>query len=336
MKYSIAIVGATGAVGQEMLRVLEKRNFPIKQLRCFASPRSLGKKVLFKGEEIAIEVLEENSFEGIDIALFSAGRAISKEFAPKAVQAGAVVVDNSSCFRKDPDVPLVIPEINPHAVKRHRGIISCPNCTTIIMLMALAPLHHSSPIKRIVATTYQAASGAGQTAMEELALETSAHLSNHSFNRTVMPFPYAFNLFLHNSPMTESGYVEEELKMLYETHKILENTHIRISATCVRVPIFRAHSISLNVEFMDALTKRKAYELLHLAKGVTVLENWAENRFPMPIDATGEDNVLCGRIREDHSQPHTLELWVVGDQILKGAALNSVQIAEEIIKLERN
>jgi aspartate-semialdehyde dehydrogenase len=336
MKYSIAIVGATGAVGQEMLRVLEKRNFPIKQLRCFASPRSLGKKVLFKEEEIAIEVLEENSFEGIDIALFSAGKAISKEFAPKAVQAGAVVVDNSSCFRKDPDVPLVIPEINPHAVKRHRGIISCPNCTTIIMLMALAPLHHSSPIKRIVATTYQAASGAGQTAMEELALETSAHLSNHSFNRTVMPFPYAFNLFLHNSPMTESGYVEEELKMLYETHKILENTHIRISATCVRVPIFRAHSISLNVEFMDALTKRKAYELLHLAKGVTVLENWAENRFPMPTDATGEDNVLCGRIREDHSQPHTLELWVVGDQILKGAALNSVQIAEEIIKLERN
>jgi aspartate-semialdehyde dehydrogenase len=326
--FSIAIVGATGAVGRELIALLERRRFPVSQLRCFASPRSVGKTVSFQNEAIPIEALGHDSFKGVDIALFSAGRVVALEFAPQAVETGACVIDNSSAFRMDPEVPLVIPEINPDAMQTHRGIIASPNCSTTIMLMALAPLHRAFQIKRVVATTYQAASGAGALAMEELQLETQAVLEGRSFKRSVMPFPYAFNLFTHNSPFTESGYAEEELKMLHETRKILRDDAIGIHATCVRVPVLRAHSEALNVCFHHPVTVSQAYEILQKAPGLKILENRITNRFPMPIDATGQDSVFCGRIREDLSQPNTLDLWVVGDQLLKGAALNAVQIAE--------
>ncbi len=328
MTYQIALIGATGAVGKEILRLLEERNFPVAALRCFASPRSLGKKIAFRGEEIPLEVLGPGSFKEINIVFLCAGRKISAEFAPLAVQEGALAIDSSSYFRGNPHVPLIIPEINPEALEDHEGIIASPNCVTTIMLMALAPLHRRCPIKRIVAATYQAASGAGQAAMEELEQETLAHLENRPFERTVMPHPYAFNLFTHNSPLTDSGYVEEEIKMLDETRKILNDPNIRVTATCVRVPVLRAHSEALNVEFSAPFSKEEAYEILKTAPGLTLLEDRSKNRFPMPIDATGKDPVYCGRIREDKTQPNTLELWVVGDQLLKGAALNAIQIAE--------
>lgn len=331
----LAIVGATGAVGQEALTLLEKRNVPITSLRCFASARSVGKSVLFKQQLIPLEVLDRDAFRGIDIALFCAGGKISKEWAPLAVEAGAIVVDNSSNFRLDERVPLIIPEINAHALQKHHRLIASPNCSTTIMLMALAPLHRVVPIQRIVAATYQAASGAGMHAMQELREETHAHLDQRPFERTIMPFPYAFNLFTHNSALTESGYVEEELKMVNETRKILEDAEIRIHATCVRVPILRAHSETLNVTFHAPLSKEQAYEILGKAPGVTILEDRASNRFPMPIDASGNDAVLCGRIREDLSHPNTLDLWVVGDQLLKGAALNAIQIIELLEEFHR-
>lgn len=324
----IAIVGATGAVGKEMLRVLEKRHFPVGKLRCFASPRSLGKCVEFRGEKIELEILKPGCFKGSEIVLFSAGKKVSLEYAPQAVKEGAFVVDNSSAFRSDPHVPLVIPEINPHAFEKHEGIVSCPNCTTAIMLMALAPLHRKFRIKRVVAATYQAASGAGAQAMEELIEETRALLEQEPYTRSVMPFPYAFNLFPHNSALNADGYVEEEMKLVNESRKILEDPSIQITATCVRVPVLRAHSIALNVEFHNKITKDQAYEILQEAKGLEILEDRKSNRFPMPLDASGKDQVLCGRIREDKTQPNTLELWVVGDQLLKGAALNAVQLAE--------
>jgi aspartate-semialdehyde dehydrogenase len=326
--YQVAIVGVTGAVGQEMLRVLERRTFPVSALRGFASPRSSGKTFTFRGEEIAIEQLQTGCFKDRDIVLFSAGKKISLEQAALASQAGALVIDNSSAFRSDPKVPLIIPEINPEAFKKHQGIVSCPNCSTAIALMALAPLHKKARIRRIVAATYQAASGAGAKAMEELTEETRAHLEGRTFARTAMPFPYAFNLFIHNSPLNENGYVDEELKMVNETRKILEDSSIQVTATCVRVPVLRAHSIALNVEFHSPISREEAYAILRKSPGIRVLEELGVNRFPMPLDASGQDHVLCGRIREDISQPNTLELWVVGDQLLKGAALNSVQIAE--------
>jgi aspartate-semialdehyde dehydrogenase len=330
--YKIAIVGATGAVGQEMLRILEARNFPIEEIRCFASPKSLGQSVLFKGEKIPLRILDDSAFKDIDLALFSAGKKISLEFAPKAVQAGAVVVDNSSGFRMDPEVPLVIPEVNPEALLEHKGIIASPNCTATILLMALAPLHRLFQIKRIVLSTYQAASGAGAGAMHELKEETLAFFTGTPFKRTVMPHPYAFNLFLHNAPMTDDKYNEEELKVIEETRKILQEPSLPMAVTCVRVPILRAHSESINVEFHKPITAEEACAILSQSPGVTLLEDWKGNRFPMPSDASFQDNVFVGRIREDRSQKNTLDLWVVGDQLLKGAALNAVQIAETIIR----
>lgn len=327
----LAIVGATGAVGKELLEVLEKRRFPLASLRCFASSQSEGKRVEFCEESIPVEVLDEKSFEKIDIAIFSADHKIAYQFAPIAVRSGAVVIDNSSAFRMEKEVPLVIPEINAHALKMHRGIIASPNCSTTIMLMALGPLHRQFGIKRVVAATYQAASGAGAAAMQELKDETRALLDNTPFNRQVMPFPYAFNLFTHNSPLSENGYVDEELKMLYETRKILEDEQIWVNATCVRVPILRAHSEALNVTFHNPITKELAVEILKNAPGLTLLEDRSINRFPMPSDASGQDSVFCGRIREDLSCPNTLDIWVVGDQLLKGAALNAIQIAEQLI-----
>ncbi len=331
--YHVAIVGATGAVGREMLNVLERRNFPVRSLRCFASPRSMGTSLSFRGKLIPIELLKPGCFVGIDIVFFSAGKKISLEYVPEAQRAGALVIDNSSAYRDDAEVPLIIPEINPHAFQAHKGIVSCPNCTTAIMLMALAPLHRKVPIKRIVASTYQAASGAGAKAMEELEGETRALLEGKSFTRTAMPFPYAFNLFTHNSALNENGYVDEELKMVRETKKILEDPSIQVTATCVRVPVLRAHSMSLNVEFRGPISKDESQALLLNTPGVRILEDRGTNRFPMPIDASGQDLVFCGRIREDQTQPNTLELWAVGDQLLKGAALNSVQIAELLNKI---
>ena len=332
MTLNIALVGATGAVGQEILHLLEIGNIPTPKLRCFASQRSQGTTIVFKGQEIPLEILTRNAFTGCDIALLCAGGKISKEWVPFALQEGALVIDSSSYFRMDPHVPLIIPEINPHALESHHRLIASPNCSTTIMLMALAPLHRRVPIKRIVAATYQAASGAGAQAMHELKEETRCHLDQHPFERSVIPFPYAFNLFTHNSALTESGYVEEELKMLHETRKILEDDKIQVHATCVRVPILRAHSEALNVTFHDRLSVEEAYAILQNAPGVTILEDRAKNRFPMPIDAMGQHTVYCGRIREDHSCPNTLDLWVVGDQLLKGAALNAVQILQSVIK----
>ena len=324
----LSLIGSTGAVGQEILRLLEARNFPTDTLRCFASPRSLGKTVSFRGQEIPIETLHPGCFKEIDIAFFCAGRKISAEYAPQALQEGALVIDSSSHFRTDPSVPLLIPEINPEAFDTHQGIVSSPNCASTLMLIALAPLHRRCPIKRIVAATYQAASGAGLAAMEELQEETRAYLENRPFTRAVIPHPYAFNLFTHNSPLTETGYVEEEIKMAVETQKILSDPSIQVTATCVRVPVLRAHSLALNVDFTAPLAQELAYEILKTAPGLTLLEDRTNNRFPMPIDASGKDTVYCGRLRTDTTQPNTLEMWVVGDQLLKGAALNAVQIAE--------
>jgi aspartate-semialdehyde dehydrogenase len=337
MGIKVAIMGATGAVGTELLGILAERKFPVGELRLLASARSAGKTLTYQGESIKsesikIEELTHDSFKGIDLVLASAGGKISKEFAPSAVKAGAVVVDNTSYFRMHEDVPLVVPEINPEDIRKHKGIIANPNCSTIIMALPLFPLHKKFGIKRVVAATYQAASGAGAVAMDELVRETAAHIEGEPFQRSVIPHPYAFNLFPHNSPMTESGYCEEEIKMVKETRKIFHDDAIRVTATCVRVPVLRAHSEALNVEFSREVTVEQAYEVLRHAEGVEVVEDRAQNRWPMPLDASGKDPVLAGRIRKDQSQPNTLDIWVVGDQIRKGAALNAVQIAEKLFK----
>ncbi len=325
---NLALVGATGAVGAEVLNVLDKRRFPLGELRCIASARSVGKTVYFQGKEFPVLPLTEESFIDCDIAIFSAGSKISKEWAPKAAAMGVKVVDNSSAFRMDPSVPLIIPEINSHALREEHQIVACPNCSTAILLMAIAPLHRQFKIRRIVAATYQAASGAGFRAMKELEEETLARLENRPYTRTVMPHPYAFNLFPHNSALNAEGYADEEIKMLEESRKILEDDALWVHATCVRVPVLRAHSEALNITFDQDVSIEALYEVLRSAPGLTVLEDRALNRFPMPSDATGQDNVFCGRLRKDPSFPHTFDLWVVGDQLLKGAALNAVQIAE--------
>jgi aspartate-semialdehyde dehydrogenase len=325
-------MGATGAVGTELLDILAERDFPIGELRLLASARSAGKTLKFRGENIKVQELTHDSFKGIQLVLASAGGKISAEFAPSAVKAGAVVVDNTSHFRMKEGVPLVIPEINPEDIATHKGIIANPNCSTIIMAVPLYPLHRRFKVKRVAATTYQAASGAGAVAMDELRRETAAALQGEPFKRTVIPHPYAFNLFPHNSPMTDNGYCEEELKMVKETHKIFHDGTIRVNATCVRVPVLRAHSEALNVEFTEEASVEEAYAILRKAPGVEVLEDRGKNRWPMPLDASGKDPVLVGRLRKDLSQPNTLDLWVVGDQIRKGAALNAVQIAERLFK----
>lgn len=331
----VGIVGATGAVGLELLATLEKRHFPVATIRLFASANSLGRHLVFQGNKIAVETLQKGCFQGLDLVFFSAGSKIAKAYAPQAVSEGAIVIDNSSAFRSNPNVPLVIPEVNAHAIASHKGIIANPNCSTIIMLMALAPLHRLAKIKRIVAATYQAASGAGAKAMQELMDETRASLENRPYERSVIPFPYAFNLFLHNSPLSQEGYAEEEVKLLTETRKILEDPSIRVAATCVRVPVLRAHSEALNVEFHHPLEPDEACALLQKAEGISCLEDRSQNRFPMPLDVSGKDDVFYGRVRKDLSQDNTLDIWVVGDQLLKGAALNAVQIAEKLLPTEK-
>jgi aspartate-semialdehyde dehydrogenase len=334
-KYKVAIAGATGAVGVEFLRLLEDRKFPISELRLLASARSAGKTMRFGGRDVLVEELAEDSFANIDIAFFSAGGSISKKFAPIAAQAGAVVVDNSSAFRMDPKVPLVIPEINPEAIAGHNGIIANPNCSTIIAIVPLWPIHRQNRIKRLIAATYQAASGAGAAAMEELRESTRAHLEDREYANTVLPHPYAFNLFSHNSKIDPAtGYNEEEIKMVQETKKIFGDTDIRISATCVRVPVLRAHSEALTFECEKPITPAQVREILASAPGVKLIDDPVKNYFPMPKDASGQGDVLVGRIRQDTSDPSgkSIAMFVAGDQLLKGAALNAVQIAEVMVE----
>lgn len=326
----VKLVGATGAVGQEILSLLEQRNFPLTHIRCFASPRSQGKFLFFRQEKIPLEILNENAFETDDLVFFCAGSSISKEWVPKALQAGAYVVDASSAFRKDPSIPLVIPEINGDLLNHAPSLVASPNCAATILLLPLYPLHRLFTVKRVVTSTYQAASGAGFSLMQELQEETRALLDNRPYTGS-LPFPYAFNLYPHNSALCESGYVEEENKIREETRKILNDETIQLSATCVRVPVLRAHCVSANVEFRNPFTLQAVYAVLQEMPGLKLFENREQNRFPTPVDATGKDEIFCGRIRIDPSQPNTLEFWAVGDQLRKGAALNAVQIAEEIL-----
>ena len=325
---NVAILGATGAVGTEILTLLEQRSFPVKTLKLLASHRSAGTSLTFNGESLLVEALDESAFKGIDLVLASAGGAISQEWLPRAVAAGAIAVDNSSAFRMDPTVPLVIPEVNPAAAHQHQGIIANPNCTTILMALAVWPLHQVQPVKRLIIATYQSASGAGARAMEEVKQQAQAILAGESPMAEAFPYPLAFNLFPHNSPLNELGYCQEEMKMVNETRKIFNDPSLRISATCVRVPVLRAHSESINIEFHQPFAPTKAKAILSQAPGIKLVEDWTRNYFPMPMEASGQDDVLVGRIRQDISNDHALELWLSGDQIRKGAALNAVQIGE--------
>ncbi len=332
--YKVAVAGATGAVGQQMVQCLEERNFPVELLRPLASERSIGKTVSFKGREIPVEVLTKDSFQGIDIALFSAGGSISKEFAPVAAAAGAVVVDNSSAWRMDPEVPLVVPEVNPADIGLYKtkGIIANPNCSTIQMVVVLKPLHDAARIKRVVVSTYQAVSGTGQKAVEELAAQVRALFNNQELPRKVYPHRIAFNCFPHIDVFLENGYTKEEMKMVHETKKIMGDDTIEVTATTVRVPVFYGHSEAVNLETERKLTPAEARAILSQAPGVKVVDDPAQNQYPMPLDAAGQDLTLVGRIREDFSIKNGLNLWVVADNIRKGAATNAVQIAEILIR----
>jgi aspartate-semialdehyde dehydrogenase len=331
---AVAIAGVTGAVGAEFIATLEKRRFPVGRLKALASARSAGKALVFRGERIAIEELAENSFEGVDIALFSAGGGISRKFAPIAVNAGAVVVDNSSAFRMEREVPLVIPEINAIRIREHRGIIANPNCSTITALVPLWPIHRKNRIKRLILATYQAASGAGAAAMEELVESTRAHLAGQVYRPSVLPHSYAFNLFNHNSVVDPAtGYNDEETKVIKETRKIFEDDRIAVGVTCVRVPVLRAHSEAITFECEHPIGEDEVRAILSEAPGVRIVDDRAKNYFPMPIDASGQDDVLVGRIRQDLSDPsgHSISMFVAADQLLKGAALNAIQIAEHLL-----
>ena len=323
-------MGATGAVGDEFLKVLQQRKFPLRSLRLLASSRSAGKKVKFNGDELVIEELTDSSFKGIDLVLASAGGSISKKFAPAAIKAGAVIVDNTSAFRMDPEIPLVVPEVNPEHIKWHKGIIANPNCSTIIMNVPVWPLHQVNPVKRLVISTYQAASGAGAKAMAELAEGARAILDGKPFTPKVLPHVAAFNVFSHNSDIGPDGYNVEETKMVCETHKIFDCPDIRITANCVRVPVMRAHCEAINIEFTNPITEDQVRSILSKAPGVRIVDDRARNYFPMPVDASGGDDILVGRIRQDTSIDggRGIAMFVSGDQIRKGAALNAVQIAE--------
>ncbi len=328
---NVAVVGATGAVGLEMLKILKERQFPVKDIRLFASDRSKGKKLKFKGADIKVEDLSRSRFRGIDIALFSAGADRSFEFAPKFVRAKAVVIDNSSAFRMEKDVPLVVPEVNRHAIKRHRGIIANPNCSTIQMVVALNPIHKKYRIKRIVVNTYQSVSGAGLKAMAELTTQTKEIIRGRDITRNVFPHQVAFNCLPQVDTFLKNGYTKEEMKTMNETRKIMEDGSLKISATCVRVPVFRSHSESVNIETERKLTAGEARELLRKAPGVVVVDNPGKSLYPLAIYAAGRDEVFVGRIREDESVASGLNLWVVSDNLRKGSALNAVQIAEYLL-----
>ena len=333
MTKSIAIAGVTGAVGQEFLNVLAERDFPFSKIKMLASERSVGKHIKFKGETYTVEQLSEDSFSDVDIALFSAGGARSKQFAPAAVAAGAVVVDNSSAFRMDPDTPLVVPEVNPADVAQHKGIIANPNCSTIIMVVPIWPIHKVNPIKRIVVSTYQAASGAGVKAMQELVDQSRDVLDHKPVRKEAFPHQIAFNLFSHNSNIGPEGYCEEEMKMVKETQKMFHCPEIAVTATCARVPVLRAHTEAINLQLTNPMTPDQVRDLLSKAPGVTIVDDRDKNYFPMPIEATGQDDILVGRIRQDISMPdgRGIDMFVSGDQLLKGAALNALQIAELLL-----
>ena len=335
MTPNIAILGATGAVGEEFLSVLGQRETPIGTLRLLASERSAGMKMPFRGDDLTVEAVGPGSFDGIDVALFSAGGKAARKWAPIAVQAGARVIDNSSAYRMDPDIPLVIPEINAGAVGQ-APIIANPNCSTIIMNMAVWPLHRVRPVRRIVVATYQAASGAGRQAMVELERQTRDVLDGKPIMPRILPWQSAFNLFSHNTAIDESGYNTEEAKMVHETRKIFDAPDLPITATCIRVPVLRAHSEAVNLTFDEPFPEAEAREILENAPGLELVDNRSLNHFPMPIEATGRDDVLVGRIRQDVSQSDNrgLELFVCGDQLRKGAALNAVQILELICPSE--
>jgi aspartate-semialdehyde dehydrogenase len=332
--YKVAVVGATGAVGQQMVACLEERRFPVARLVPLASERSMGKTVTFLGKEIPVEVLTQDSFDGVEIALFSAGGGISKEYGPIAARAGAVVVDNSSAWRMDPEVPLVVPEVNPQDVGLYpkTGIIANPNCSTIQMVVALKPLHDAARLKRVVVSTYQAVSGTGQKAVEELAAQVRALLSCQETKNLVYPHRIAFNCLPHIDVFLENGYTKEEMKMVNETQKIMGDDSIRVTATTVRVPVFYGHSEAVNIETERKLTVAEARQILAEAPGVKVVDDPAKNLYPMPIEAAGQDLTLVGRIREDFSIPNGLNFWVVADNLRKGAATNAVQIAEILIR----
>lgn len=334
----VAVIGATGAVGVELVRCLEQRAFPLSALRLFASARSAGATMLYRGQPLVIEELREEALHGIDIALLSAGSSISKRYVPTIVRQGGIAIDNSSAFRMDHDVPLIVPEINAAAMNDHNGVIANPNCAAIISLMPLWSLHRVSPIRRLILSTYQAASGAGAAAMEELREATRAHLAGEPYQHRVLPHAYAFNVFSHNTRIDPAtAYNEEEIKVMNEARKILAQPHLRVTATCIRVPVLRAHCVSINVEFEHPIGLAAARELLQSAPGVRVMDDIERNHFPMPIDASGKDEILVGRIRQDVSDPsgRTLALFVAGDQLLKGAALNAVQIAEHVRLIAR-
>ena len=326
--YHVAIVGATGAVGIELLRVMERRDFPVADLRLLASPRSAGKTLTFRERDFPVAALDENSFAGIDLAFFSAGSGTSKQFAPIAQRAGAVVIDNSSAFRMDADVPLIIPEINPEDVRAHRGIIANPNCTTVVALMALYPLHRAFGLRRGFAASYQAVSGSGARAIAELKQQIEANVHGEEAVAEVYPHPIAFNVLPHVDSFLENSYTKEEMKLQYEGRKMMHLPDFRASVTCVRVPVYRAHSIAMSAEFERTVSVDAARDVLARAPGLDLIDDPSANQYPMPLDAAGKDNCQAGRLRLDCALENGLALWVAGDQLLKGAALNAVQIAE--------
>ena len=329
---NVAVLGASGAVGQELLLLLEERRFPVGELKLLASARSAGQTQTWNGRTLTVEEVSAQSFEGVDLVLASAGGSVSMQWREAITAAGAVMVDNSSAFRMEDGVPLVVPEVNPDAAFAHQGVIANPNCTTILLTLALAPLAAKRAMRRVVVSTYQSASGAGARAMEELKNLSQTVLDGGTPKGEVLPYSLAFNLFLHNSPLQANSYCEEEMKMVNETRKIMGLPDLRFTATCVRVPVLRAHSEAVNIEFESPFPVDEARELLAAAPGVELIDDPAANRFPMPTDVTGRDPVAIGRIRQDISDANALELWLCGDQIRKGAALNAVQIAELLIQ----
>jgi aspartate-semialdehyde dehydrogenase len=332
-KYVVAVVGATGAVGNEMISTLEQRQFPVERLRLFASERSEGKRLNFNNDEIPVEMLKDDSFRGIDIALFSAGAERSKIWAPVAARSGCVVVDNSSQWRMDPEIPLVVPEVNAHDLKWHKGIIANPNCSTIQMVVVLKPIHDAAKIERVVVTTFQSVSGTGKKAIDELLKQTTNLLNFKEIECNVYPHQIAFNCLPHIDKFLENGYTKEEMKMVNETKKIMGDNSIRVTATTVRVPVFRCHSESLNIETEKKLTPNEARAILSAAPGIVVYDAPEKNVYPLPVYAAGKDETYVGRIREDESIENGLNMWIVSDNIRKGAALNAVQIAERLIEM---
>jgi aspartate-semialdehyde dehydrogenase len=331
-KYIVAVVGATGAVGTEMISILEERSFPVETLRLFASERSEGKPLDFHGKPVKVEVLKEDVFKGIDIALFSAGGDRSKQFAPIAAEAGCIVVDNSSAWRMDPEVPLVVPEVNPHDLAWHKGIIANPNCSTIQMVLPLKPIHDAANLKRVVVTTFQSVSGTGKKAMDELHEQSAAFLNFNEIKPVVYPHQIAFNCLPHIDSFLDNGYTKEEMKMVNETRKILGDASIRLTATTVRVPVFKCHSESINIETEKKLSADEVRALLSATDGIIVYDAPEKNIYPLAIDVAGKDETYVGRIREDDSIENGINMWIVADNLRKGAALNAVQIAEKLIK----